>query len=221
MMSTTDPAALLETLRRVAYSAVVADCCDQLGLRHQTMTSGIVPIARRAGVLVGFARPVLSEPVAAIPDEPYRAEIDFIDSLVKDDVVVGAVGAPSAFWGELFSTAARARGAAGVVVDGLVRDQARIEEMGFPVFARGTRPTDSLGRIAISRRDVAIEIAGVLVSPGDLVVADVDGVTVVPAEATAEVAARAIEKATTENRARQLLEGGALLRDAWDRFRVL
>ena len=137
------------------------------------------------------------------------ARVDFIDSLVKDDVVVGTVGAPSAFWGELFSTAARARGAAGVVVDGLVRDRARIEEMGFPVFARGTRPTDSLGSdLAISRRDVAIEIAGVLVSPGDLVVADVDGVTVVPAEATADVAARAIEKATTE-------ESGAATPRGW------
>jgi regulator of RNase E activity RraA len=107
------------------------------------------------------------------------------------------------------------------VVDGLVRDQARIGALGFPVFARGARPTDSLGRISISERDVSIEIAGVIVSPGDLVVADVDGVAVVPVEATAEVAARAIEKATTENNARELLEGGALLRDAWDRFRVL
>lgn len=220
-MYTTDAATLVETLRRVAYSAVIADCCDQVGLRNQTMTSGIVPVARDAGVLVGFARPVRSEAVADIPDEPYQAEIDFIDSLRTDDVVVGTVDAPSAFWGELFSTAARARGAAGVVVDGLVRDLARIEGMGFPVFARGARPTDSLGRISITRRDVTVEIAGVLVSPGDLVVADVDGVTVVPVEATVEVANRAIEKATTENKARVLLEGGALLGDAWDRFGVL
>ena len=220
-MSTTDPAIIIKTLRRVAYSAVVADCCDQVGLRNQTMTSGIVPVSRDTGVLVGFARPVRSEAVGEMPDEPYGAEIDFIDSLRTDDVVVGTVGAPGAFWGELFSTAARARGAAGVVVDGLVRDQARIERLGFPVFARGARPTDSLGRISMSERDVAIEIAGVTVSTGDLVVADVDGVTVVPVEATAEVATRAIEKATTENKARELLEGGALLRDAWNRFGVL
>jgi 4-hydroxy-4-methyl-2-oxoglutarate aldolase len=220
-MSTTDPAIIVQTLRRVAYSAVIADCCDQVGLRHQTMTSGIAPVSGGAGVLVGYARPVRSEAVSEIPEEPYGAEIDFIDSLRTDDVVVGTVGAPGAFWGELFSTAARARGAVGVVVDGLVRDQTRIEQMGFPVFARGARPTDSLGRISISERDVAVEIAGVSVSVGDLVVADVDGVTVVPVEATAEVATRAIEKATTENKARELLEGGALLRDVWDRFRVL
>lgn len=220
-MSSSDIAALVETLRRVGYSAVVSDCCDHVGLRKQTMTSGINPVSPDMGVLVGFARTVRSVPVEAIPDEPYRAEIDFIDSLRPDDVVVGTVEAPGAFWGELFSVAARARGAVGVVADGLIRDQARIREMGFPVFARGARPTDSLGRISISEHDTAIEIAGVTVHSGDLIVADVDGVTVVPADAIVDVATRAIEKATTETDARRLLEGGALLRDAWNRFGVL
>jgi 4-hydroxy-4-methyl-2-oxoglutarate aldolase len=220
-MSSSDIADLVETLRRVGYSAVVSDCCDQVGLREQTMASGINPVSRETGVLVGFARTVRSVPVDAIPDEPYSAEIDFIDSLRPDDVVVGTVEAPGAFWGELFSTAAKARGAVGVVVDGLIRDQARIEGMGFPVFARGARPTDSLGRISIGEQDTAIEIAGVTVRSGDLIVADVDGVTVVPADSITEVATRAIEKATTENDARRLLEEGALLRDAWNRFRVL
>jgi len=108
-MSSSDIAALVETLRRVGYSAVVSDCCDQVGLRGQTMTSGINPVSRGTGVLVGFARTVRSVPVDAIPDEPYSAEIDFIDSLRPDDVVVGTVEAPGAFWGELFSTAAKAR----------------------------------------------------------------------------------------------------------------
>ena len=220
-MSSSDIAALVETLRRVGYSAVVSDCCDQVGLREQTMTSGINPVSRDTGVLVGFARTARSVPVDAIPDEPYSAEIDFIDSLRPDDVVVGTVEAAGAFWGELFSTAAKARGAVGVVVDGLIRDQARIEKMGFPVFARGARPTDSLGRISIREQDTALSIAGVAVRSGDLIVADVDGVTVVPADAIAEVATRAIEKATTETDARRLLEEGALLRDAWNRFRVL
>jgi 4-hydroxy-4-methyl-2-oxoglutarate aldolase len=220
-MSSSDITTLVETLRRVGYSAVVSDCCDHVGLRDQTMTSGINPVSREAGVLVGFARTARSVPVDVIPDEPYGAEIDFIDSLRPDDVVVGTVEAPGAFWGELFSTAAKARGAVGVVVDGLIRDQARIEEMGFPVFARGGRPTDSLGRVSMSERDTAIEIAGVIVHSGDLIVADVDGVTVVPTDAIAEVATRAIEKATTETDARRLLEEGALLRDAWDRFGVL
>ena len=156
-----------------------------------------------------------------MPARPYAMEIAFIDSLRADDVVVASVPAPVAFWGELFSTAARARGAAGVVVDGLIRDQRRIIDMGFPVFARGGRPTDSLGRIAMVEHAVPVVVAGVRVAPGDLVVADIDGVVVVPAEAALEVTTRAIAKATTENHARDLIEGGALLGDAWDRFKVL
>ena len=220
-MDPADRSTIIKTLRRVAYSAVVSDCCDQVGLRHQTMSSGIEPVSGGTEVLVGFARPARSVAVEGVPDEPYGAEIDFIDSLGPDDVVVGRVEAPGAFWGELFSTAARARGAAGVVIDGLVRDQARIRQLGFPVFARGARPTDSLGRISIVEHDVSMEVASIRVAPGDLVVADIDGVTVVPVDAIEEVAVRTIEKATTENHARELLEGGALLRDAWDRFRVL
>jgi 4-hydroxy-4-methyl-2-oxoglutarate aldolase len=212
---------LVETLRRVGYSAVVSDCCDQVGLREQTMTAGIRPVSDGTEVLIGFARPVRSMAVEAAPDTPYGAEIEFIDSLRTDDVVVATVEAPSAFWGELFSTAARARGSVGAIIDGLVRDQARIRELGFPLFARGGRPTDSLGRISIVEHDVSMRIAGVMVAPGDLIVADIDGVTVVPVDAIEEVATRAIEKATTENRARELLEGGALLRNTWDRFKVL
>ena len=63
--------------------------------------------------------------------------------------------------------------------------------------------------------------SAVNVAPGDLVVADIDGVVVVPSEAALEVGQLAVEKATTETQARELLEGGAYLRDAWQRFKVL
>lgn len=216
-----DLAAAVAELRRVGYSAVVSDCCDAVGLRGQTLAPGILPVSAAQGVLVGLARTSRSVAVDTMPARPYAMEIAFIDSLRTDDVVVASVPAPIAFWGELFSTAARARGAVGVVVDGLIRDQRRIIDMGFPVFARGGRPTDSLGRIAMVEHDVPVVVAGVRVAPGDLVVADIDGVVIVPAEAAVEVAQRAVAKATTENHARALIEGGALLGDAWDRFKVL
>ena len=216
-----DLAAAVAELRRVGYSAVVSDCCDHIGLRGQSLAPGILPLDPAGGVLVGLARPARSVAVDTMPERPYETEIGFIDSLAADDVVVASVPAPIAFWGELFSAAARARGAVGVVVDGLVRDQRRIVEMGFPVFARGGRPTDSLGRIRMVEHDVPIVVGGVRVARGDLVVADIDGVVIVPAEAAVDVARRAIDKATTENHARELIEGGALLRDAWLKFKVL
>ncbi len=216
-----DLAAAVAELRRVGYSAVVSDCCDAVGLRGQTLAPGILPVSPAQGVLVGLARPARCVAVDVMPARPYETEIAFVDSLGPDDVIVASVQAQAAFWGELFSTAARARGAAGVVVDGLIRDQRRIAAMGFPVLARGGHPTDSLGRVRMVEHDVPVVVAGVRVARGDLVVADVDGIVIIPAEAAPEVARRAVEKATTENRARELIEDGGLLRDAFDRFNVL
>jgi 4-hydroxy-4-methyl-2-oxoglutarate aldolase len=211
----------LDVLRSVGYSAVVSDCCDAVGLRHQTLTPGIVPITSDAEVLIGLARPVFASGVRAAPARPYEAEITYIDSLGPDDVVVAVADQPVAFWGELFSTAARARGAVGGVIDGAIRDTARIRALGWPVFATSTRPTDSLGRLSIVHQDDPVTIRGVTVELGDLVVADADGVVVVPRSAMADVIKLALAKAATEGHARELLLQGSLLRDAWDRFGVL
>lgn len=217
MASTID----LVLLRTVAYSAVVSDCCDQVGLRQQTLEAGLRPIAADMPVIVGFARPVRAIAMDRVPDLPYAAEVAYIDSLLPDDVVVALTDPVGAFWGELFSTAAVARGAAGAVIDGLVRDTRLIAALGWPMLARGTRPTDSLGRLSIVESDIPLQILGVTVARGDLVVADADGTVVVPAAAAEEVVARAIEKAKTESSARSMLLGGAYLRDAWERFKVL
>ncbi|MFN8623317.1 MAG: RraA family protein [Chloroflexota bacterium] len=220
-MSAPDTDDLLATLRRLAYSAVVSDACDGLGLRTQSLAPGILPLDPAGPVLVGRARPVHSRAVMVPADPPYAAEIAFIDSLGPDDVVVAKVDAPTAFWGELFSAAARARGASGIVVDGFIRDQAKIRGIGFPAFSRGGHPTDSLGRLSVAETDVPLEVAGVTVHPGDIVVADLDGVVVIPQGVAADVTARVVEKAATEDRARRLLQTGGYLRDAWDRFKVL
>lgn len=206
------------------YSAAVSDACDALGYRAQTVAPRIVPRAGFApkGVLAGWARTALSVPVQGPPTRHYGAEIDFIDSLHDGDVVVVAAdGAPAAIWGELFSTAAVARGARGAVIDGLVRDCDRIDDIGFPVLASGARPTDSLGRVSLSGVGSPVDIGGVRVATGDLVVADVDGIVIVPAAIALEVAERAMSKSGVESEARQLLRGGARLADAWEKYQVL
>ncbi len=211
----------LVSFRQAAYSAVVSDCCDNVGLRHRTLGTGLRPMFSDMPVIVGFARPVRAIAVGEAPLQPYAAEVAYIDSLEAGDVVVAVTDPVGAFWGELFSTAAVARGAAGAVIDGLVRDTRLIAALGWPMLARGTRPTDSLGRLSIVESDIPVQILGVTVARGDLVVADEDGTVVVPAAAAEEVVARAIEKAKIESSARLMLRGGAYLRDAWERFKVL
>lgn len=213
----------LDDLARSTYSAVYSDVCDAAGLRQQTFEPGATHLAGPKGVLIGWARTAVSLPVTEIPERPYGGEIDFIDSLgVGDVVVLDCSRKPAAAWGELFSTASVGRGARGAVIDGLIRDTAKIDELDrFPVYGRGARPTDSLGRVTIRERDKPVCVFGCVVHPGDLVVCDADGVAFVPGERAGEIIEKAREKASTENKARELLLAGGYLRDVWEKFRVL
>jgi 4-hydroxy-4-methyl-2-oxoglutarate aldolase len=127
----------------------------------------------------------------------------------------------AAFWGELFSTAALARGARGLILDGLVRDRRKMDEMGFPAFATGSRPVDSMGRLTVYAYGVPIRCGVVVVRPGDLVFAEPDGVVVVPAEVEEAIVSAALEKVGREDRVREELARGSTLAEAWTRHRVL
>ena len=159
MPSSTAPAgnALdLDALARETCSAVCSDACDALGMRFRTLEPGARHVAGPDCVLIGHARTSISMPADEISERPYGSEIDFVDSLGNDDLVVPDCSrAPAAARGELFSAASAGRGARGALVDGLTRDVAKINALDrFPVFARGARPTDALGRVAMRERDV-------------------------------------------------------------------
>jgi regulator of RNase E activity RraA len=124
-------------------------------------------------------------------------------------------------WGELLSTAARARGARGAVIDGLIRDIRKIEQLGFPVFATGMKPVDSQGRGMVMAYNTPVECGEVLVQPGDLVCADDDGIVVVPARAVENVVRMATIKVSRENHSREELKQGAFLRDVYKKYGVL
>jgi regulator of RNase E activity RraA len=147
----------------------------------------------------------------------------FIDGLAGGSVAVIAAGADArtAYWGELFSAAAKGHGAAGAVCDGPVRDVAKIRALGFDVFAPGSRPVDFRGRMRVVATNEVVRCGGVLVAPGDLVVADDDGIVVVPAAVEAEVLARSVARATAERSVLAQLLEGASLREVWERWHVL
>lgn len=212
----------LDELSRTTYSAVFSDVLDAMGYRNQVLKPVFRPLVSPEVTLIGWARTARSVAVTEPPERHYGTEIDFIDSLRRGDVVVVDGGTPtSALWGELFSTAAIARGARGAVVHGYIRDQGRIPSGRFPVHALGVWPTDSLGRMSISATGEPVEIKGVSVREGDLIVADRDGVIIVPADTAEEAAGRALEKATREGVAREMLREGSYLREAWEKHGVL
>jgi len=203
-------------------SAVVSDVLDDLGHRDHVLDPAIRPLGDGA-VIAGWANPFLVTEVDEIPAEPYTGEIAALDDIAPDDMVlIGAGGsARAAVWGELFSTAARARGARGTLIDGYCRDARSITALGYPVWCRGTLPLDCKGRTAVTAWRQPAVIGGLQVRPGDLVVADDDGVVVVPAELAEETIRRALAKASKEHGLRDALEAGSTLRAAYDRFGVL
>jgi regulator of RNase E activity RraA len=206
------------------YSAVVSDSLDAVGLRHQALPPAIRPLDESV-LLCGRARTGIYMETAGVEPgtNPYELEIKLIDDLKGGEVAVLACGGSRriAPWGGMLSTAAKARGAAGCVTDGFVRDIKVIRRLAVPVFHGGIAPLDSKGRGEIRAIDVPVICAGVRVEPGDLIVGDADGCVVVPKAREAEVLALAFDKINREDSSMVELANGAFLRDVYARYGVL
>ena len=206
------------------FAAVLSDALDAVGVRDQAMKPQIRPIDEQLK-LCGRARTGIYMETAHVDEHenPYELEIAIVDDLKPGDVAVFACGGSSriAPWGSLLSTATRARGAAGCVTDGFVRDILEIRALQLPVFHGGIAPLDSKGRGQIQAIDVPVVCGGVKVSPGDLVFGDADGVVVVPQAVEAEVLRVALAKINGEHHSMQELRAGAFLRDVYAKYGVL
>ncbi len=214
----------LAWIRANLYVPVVCDVLDGLGYRSQAMHQRLRPLDPDNCVIVGRARTVRwMETDYVVEEDPYGPEIDAVDALRPGDVMVHSTDYSGnvAPWGELMTTAAMARGAVGCICDALIRDCVRIRKMGFPVFYQGIRPLDSMGRARVMAYDVPVRCGEVLVRPGDLVFADFDGIVVVPQEVEEEALRRAAEKVSKESSTRAELLQGKLLREVYEKYRVL
>jgi regulator of RNase E activity RraA len=220
-MSSLDPHDF-DRLRRTLNSAVLADVLDTLGLRAQVPSVKFRHVSGHPA-LAGRAKTTLWEEIDQVDPRPYELELRAVDECRPGEVIVAAAAGSlrSGVWGELLSTAARNRGCAGALVDGAVRDTAKMNELGFCVFARATCPRDSRDRQRVTALDVPVEIGGVRIAAGDLVFADADGVVVVPRGVEAEVLQRAWEKVTAENRVRDEIRAGAKAADVFAKYGVL
>jgi regulator of RNase E activity RraA len=213
---------IYETSKELLTSAVLADVLDTLGHRTSALPSTIRPL-RPEWRFFGRAVTLSAVAVAAEPTQPYAVELECIDALRSGDVLVATThgDSGSALWGELLSTAARAHGAVGAILDGMTRDAARIIAMDFPVFARGLCPLDSKGRLDGFHFGHPIRVGGCLIRPGDLVFGDIDGVVVVPAAMAEAALPKALAKVTGENRVRAELARGRSVREVFAEFGIL
>ena len=184
------PALMLDAYKRVE-AASVSDAMEQMLHQKRYMSHRMQAIFPAK-----FAGPAIT--VRLVKQESHDADalagmLQAIDAGAAGSVYVMSVedGADIAGMGGLMGTAMFARGFAGAVIDGGVRDLPRLKSMGFPVYALGPVPSTSVGHYRFEAANVPITCDGVAVAPEDIIVADQDGVVVVPKAQAAEILIRA------------------------------
>ncbi|HEY2351874.1 MAG TPA: RraA family protein [Candidatus Acidoferrum sp.] len=177
---------LLDGFRHVE-AASVSDAIEQITGKKMYMSHRMRPIFPTK--FAGFALTVALKKEANEDPKALQGMLTAIDSGSADSVYVMSVedGIDIAGMGGLMGTAMRARNFSGAVIDGGVRDVAYLNKIGFPVYALGIVPSTSVHHYRFAGANVAVHCDGVEVQAGDIIVADADGVVVVPRAAAADV----------------------------------
>lgn len=219
---------LFDIIREELYTAVVGDIMDKMGLLHQFLSPKIQPL-RDDMFVVGRAMTVLEADVVSdssrnnpVLNRPFGLMLEALDDLKKNEVYVCTGSSPSyALWGELMATRAQILGAAGAVVDGYSRDTKGILELNFPSFSYGRYAQDQAPRGKVIDFRVPIEMNGVRINSGDIIIGDIDGVCAVPKKYEEEVFRLAIEKARGEKMVQKKIQEGMSTVEAFAKFGIM
>jgi 4-hydroxy-4-methyl-2-oxoglutarate aldolase len=204
---------------RLVEVASVADASEQLYGQRIYMSHDMRPI-----FTTKFAGPattvLLKKEEHKEGSAASQGMLDAIDAAPPGSVYVMVLedGLDTAGIGGLMSTAMKYRGLAGAVVDGSVRDLPQVKRLQFPVFSRGVVPSTSINHYRFAGANIAVTCAGVRVNPNDIVVADEDGVAVVPRARAAEILKKAQELDDTEHRMYPFIEKFRSIKEAVAKF---
>ena len=173
--------------------------------------------------MVGVAHTVLGrsiDPWVSWADgvERIASYLRVFEELGPDSVLVSVnPGSSVGHFGELTGNAAQQKGCVGVVLDGNLRDVEGLRDIGFPVFFRDLSPLNAIGRWEMVGHQVAVDIGGVTVHPGDLVFGEFEGILVVPGNLASKVLVKAEEIVAAEARVRDEVQAGATPIESFER----
>lgn len=206
----------ITTRLRAVPTATAKQVLRELGI-DRTFLYGLRPMTV-PGRIAGRARTLRFLPLRedVKPPKP-GVNRRLIDVLEPDEVlVIDALGSiEGAVLGDMLAARVKARGAAGVVADGVVRDIDGIREIGLAVWAKGTNPDSNARALLAWETDITIACGGTVVQPGDYIVADADGAVVVPPAKAAALLTKAEEMALEDEFSQQLLRDGAPVDEAY------
>ncbi|MBV8571048.1 MAG: RraA family protein [Acidobacteriaceae bacterium] len=204
---------------RLVEVASVSDAMEQLYGKRAYMSHEMRPLntTKFAGPAVTV---LLKKEENTEGSKALQGMLDTIDESTPGSVYVMVVedGADYAGVGGLMSTAMKFRGLAGAVVDGGIRDTPQITKLQFPVFSRGVVPSTTINHYRFAGKNIPVTCAGVPVRAADIVVADMDGVAVVPREHAAEVLKKAQQLDDTEHSMIPFIEKYRSIREAVAKF---
>ncbi|HEY3458449.1 MAG TPA: RraA family protein [Bryobacteraceae bacterium] len=204
---------------RLVEVASVSDAIEQLYGTKAYMSHDMRPLMQTK--FAGPAVTVLLKKEEHHEGAPaQQGMLDAIDEAPAGSVYVIVLedGLDYAAVGGLMSTAMKVRGLAGAVVDASIRDTPQITKLQFPIFSRGIAPSTTINHYRFVGKNIPITCAGVQVRPSDIIVADMDGVVVVPKEKAADVLKKAQQLDDTEHSMLPFIEKYKSIREAVRKF---
>ena len=202
---------LCERYRRL-YMPAVCDALFELGMEEKVLPTWLRPLHAEQRI-VGEAFTVEGHDIARVGWDDgivrMRSYLEVFERLTPDSLLVSTTpGGKVGHFGELTANAARAHGCVGAILDGNLRDIEGLRTIGFQVFYRDLSPLNGIGRWEMIASQQPVSIGGVVVSPGDIVFGEFDGILIIPRPVVVEVLEKAEEIVGAEGRVRKEVQGG-------------
>lgn len=221
---------LFALMKQELYAAVIGDIMDEMGFYHQFLPPQIRPLDNNM-VVAGRAMTVLEADNYGTAREggsnPYMSKsfglmLEALDDLKKNEIYVCTGSSPEyALVGELMTTRAKVLGAAGIVVNGYIRDTRGILGLDIPCFSYGSYAQDQAPRGMVINYRVPIRMGNVVINPGDIIFGDIDGVLAIPKEHEKEIIERAYQKATGEKTVFKAIQNGLPAKESFEKYGIM